>query len=111
MENKIEIKFLKENTTIDIDIQQPDLAGLVRKIIAKHLDVSMENMKMSSTNEQFDTDEFSKLLIEVHEEYRCEIDSFFENIEREIRTYYNDEELSKHIISRIKNIYVEENNS
>ena len=37
-----------------------------------------------------------------------EIDKFYENIDKEIRTYYEDEELSKHIIEKIKEIYATE---
>ena len=35
-------------------------------------------------------------------------DKFYENIENEICTYYKDEDLSKHIINKIKEIYSEE---
>lgn len=37
-----------------------------------------------------------------------EIDKFYENINKEITTYYNDEELSKHIVEKIKNLYSKE---
>ena len=42
------------------------------------------------------------MLIEVHEEFNKEIDTFFENIQGEINTYYSDEELSMEIIKHIK---------
>ena len=48
------------------------------------------------------------MLIEVHQDFCEEIDKFYENIDKEIRTYYEDEELSKHIIEKIKEIYATE---
>lgn len=104
MENKIEILFKKENKTIVLDIKQPDLAHMVHTIIAEHLDVSKDNLVISSNEDNFDKEEFLDLLIEVHGEFCVEINKFYENIENEISTYYNDEELSETIINKIKNI-------
>ena len=104
MENKIEILFKKENKTIALDIKQPDLAHMVHTIIAEHLDVSKDNLVISSNEDNFDKEEFLDLLIEVHGEFCVEINKFYENIENEISTYYNDEELSETIINKIKNI-------
>lgn len=108
MENKISVLFVNENINIQIDIQQPDLANLVRRIIGEHLLVSRENIEISTENDRFDKEEFLELLIEVHEDFGEEIDKFYENIDKEICTYYKDEELSKHIIEKIKDIYSEE---
>lgn len=110
MENRINILFIKEDINIAIDIQQPDLSNLIHKIIGEHLSVSRENIKISTENENFDKEEFLDLLIEVHGEFCDEIDKFYENINKEIITYYRDEELSKHIIEKIKEIYTEEIN-
>ena len=110
MENRINILFIKEDINIAIDIQQPDLSNLIHKIIGEHLSVSRENIKISTENENFDKEEFLDLLIEVHGEFYDEIDKFYENINKEIITYYEDEELSKHIIEKIKEIYTEEIN-
>lgn len=108
MENKINVLFVKENINIQIDIQQPDLANLVHRIIGEHLLVSRENIEILTENDRFDKEEFLELLIEVHEDFCEEIDKFYENIDKEICTYYKDEELSKHIIEKIKDIYSEE---
>lgn len=108
MENKINILFVKENINIQIDIQQPDLANLIHKIVAEHLLVSKENIEIFSDNSSFDKEEFLELLIEVHEDFCEEIDMFYENIDKEICTYYKDEELSKHIIEKIQDLYSEE---
>ncbi len=108
MENKIKIVFRKEEIEIELDINQPDLANLVHRIIAEHLQVSKENIDMKSDNNNFDKEEFLELLIEVNDDFIEEIDKFYENIEQEIVTYYNDEELSEHIIDKIKNLYSKE---
>lgn len=56
---------------------------------------------MPDTNvEGFDSEEFKEILITVHEEFKGELDLFFENIKKDITTYYDDE-LSAEIISRI----------
>lgn len=105
MENKINILFIKENINIQINIQQPDLANLIHKIVAEHLLVSKENIEIFTEHSSFDKEEFLELLIEVHEDFCEEIDKFYENIDKEICTYYKDEELSKHIIEKFK-IYI-----
>lgn len=108
MENKVFINFKEEDVNIEINIQQPDLADLVHRIIAEHLMVTKDNVEVSSDVENFDKEEFLELLIEVHSDFCEEIDKFYENIENEICTYYKDEDLSKHIINKIKEIYSEE---
>lgn len=110
MENKINILFKKEDISIEIGIQQPDLANLVHRIVAEHLLVSKDNIEIFTDESNFDKEEFLELLIEVHEDFCEEIDKFYENIDKEICTYYKDEELSKHIIEKIKDIYSEEMN-
>lgn len=110
MENKVILNFKKEDVNIEINIQQPDLANLVHRIIAEHLTVTKDNVEISSDEENFDKEEFLELLIEVHSDFCKVIDKFYENIDNEICTYYKDEELSKHIIGKIKEIYSEEIN-
>jgi hypothetical protein len=60
-------------------------------------------IEISSDENNFDKQEFLELLIEVHEDFCEEIDKFYENINK-------DEDLSKHIIEKIKGIYLEEMN-
>lgn len=102
MENKIKIIFAQEKKEIVIDIEQPDLANLIHRIVSEHLDVSKDNLSIETDNNEFDKEEFKELLIEVHDEFCNEIDLFYENIQSEIKTYYDDEELSKIVIERIK---------
>ena len=102
MENKLVVKFIGEDKEVDLDIDQPDLANLIHLIVAEHLLVTKDNVEISTENTEFDKEEFLNMLIEVHEEFNKEIDTFFENIQNEINTYYSDEELSMEIIKRIK---------
>lgn len=101
MENNIKINFIKENTDILLNIEQPDLTNLIKNIISKHLEVTKENIKVDA-DDTFDIDEFINLILSVHEEFREEIDKFYENINREITTYYEDDVLAKHIIEELK---------
>lgn len=102
MENKLVIKFIGEGKEVDLDIDQPDLANLIHMVVAEHLSVTEDNVEIITENIEFDKEEFLNMLIEVHEEFNKEIDTFFENIQSEINTYYSDEELSLEIIKRIK---------
>lgn len=102
MENDLNIKFVKEDINIVINILQPDLAKLIHKIVEENLCVSKENIEISAENSEFDKDEFLDILINVHDEFVREIDKFYQNIEKDIKTYYSDEELSEIIIQNIK---------
>lgn len=102
MENDLNIRFIKEDTNILINILQPDLAKLIHKIVAENLYVSKENIEISTENANFDKDDFLEILINVHEEFEEEIEKFYKNIEKDIKTYYSDEELSEIIIQKVK---------
>ena len=101
MENDLNIRFIKENINITINILQPDLAKLIHEIVAENLHVSKENIEISTENSDFDKDDFLEILINVHEEFVEEIEKFYRNIEKDIKTYYSDEELSEIIIQKI----------
>ena len=103
MENKINIHFNQENTDVELDFEQPDLSLFVKKVLSEHLNVTNSNIIITSTVESFDTKEFAEILVAVHEEFEEELNLFFENIEKDVSTYYDDN-LSKEIISRIKEI-------
>lgn len=107
MENNLEIFFIKENETITINIEQPDLSGLIHKIVAKNLCVTRENVEIKTENDNFDKEEFLSILVEVHEEFSKEIELFYSNIQKEIKTYYKHDELSEAVISYIKGLYEE----
>ncbi len=103
MGNKISIMFLAENEKYIINVEEPDLAGLVNIIIEKHLDVSMDNIEIKKDEDcSFDTDEFKQLLVNVYSEFCEEVDKFFYNITQEIKTYYDDDALSLRIIEELK---------
>lgn len=102
MENDLCIKFKEEDRNIIINILQPDLAYLIHEIVANHLKVTKENIEINTENIEFDKDEFLDILISVHEEFVQEINNFYNNIQRDIKTYYADEELSKMIIQKLK---------
>lgn len=104
MENDLCIKFKEENVDITINILQPDLASLIHQIVANDLKVTKENIEISTENVEFDKEEFLEILINVHEEFAQEIEKFYNNIQRDIKTYYSDEELSKMIIQKLKDI-------
>lgn len=102
MENNLNIKFKQENLDINISILQPDLAKLIHEIVANNLCVTKENVEISTENSEFDKEEFLEILVNVHEEFVQEIEKFYENIQKDIKTYYSDEELSEIIINRLK---------
>ena len=102
MENNLNIKFKQENLDINISILQPDLAKLIHEIVANNLCVTKENVEISTENLGFDKEEFLEILVHVHEEFVQEIEKFYENIQKDIKTYYSDEELSEIIINRLK---------
>lgn len=102
MENNLNIKFKQENLDINISILQPDLAKLIHEIVANNLCVTKENIEISTENLEFDKEEFLEILVSVHEEFVQEIEKFYDNIKKDIKTYYSDEELSAKIINRLK---------
>lgn len=102
MENELRIKFKQENFDITINILQPDLAKLVHGIVANNLNVTKENIDISTENLEFDKEEFLEILISVHEEFVNEIEKFYCNIQKDIKTYYSNEELSEMIIQELK---------
>ena len=103
MENDLCIRFKEENIDVSINILQPDLAKLIHEIVENNLKVTKENIEISTENSEFDKEEFLEILINVHEEFVQEIDKFYSNIQKDIKTYYSDEELSKMIIQKLKN--------
>lgn len=102
MENDLIIKFKQENLDISINILQPDLANLIHEIVANNLSVTKENVEISTENSEFDKEEFLEILVNVHEEFVQEIEKFYSNIQKDIKTYYSDEELSEMIINKLK---------
>lgn len=102
MENDLNIKFKQENLDININILQPDLAKLIHEIVANNLNVTKENVEISTENLEFDKEEFLEILINVHEEFVQEIEKFYGNIQNDIKTYYSNEELSEMIINKLK---------
>lgn len=103
MGNELIIRFKEENREIVVNILQPDLAQLIHAIVAEHLDVSKENIEINTANNEFDKEEFLDILISVHEEFSQEIDIFYDNIKKDINTYYSYEDLGSFIIDKIKN--------
>lgn len=101
MENKIIIHFEKEGIDIELDIDNPDFAQLIHKVIADNLDLTKENVQISTGVGNFDTEELLDILVSVHEEFCEEIEKFYANIKEDIKTYYEDEELGEEIIRRI----------
>lgn len=102
MENKVNILFEKENEEIELDISNPDLANLVHIIVSEQLEVTRENLKLTTNVENFDTTEFLDILVSVHNEFQEEIEKFYNNIKTDIKTYYDDETIGEEIIRRIK---------
>jgi hypothetical protein len=102
MENDLIIRFEKEDRKIVVNISQPDLAQLIHVIVAERLNVSKENIEISTENGEFDKEEFQEILISVHEEFSQEIEKFYDNIQRDIKTYYSYEDLGDIIIQKLK---------
>ena len=102
MENRIVVKFRNEDIELTIDYDEPDFTFFIQTVIRNHLNVSAENISIECNIDDFDCNEFKEILIEVHNEFKGEIDQFFQNIRSEIRTYYDSESLSEYIIDYIK---------
>lgn len=102
MENRIVVKFHNEDIELTIDYDEPDFTFFIQTVIRNHLNVSAENINIECNIDDFDCNEFKEILIEVHNEFKGEIDQFFQNIRSEIRTYYDSESLSEYIIDYIK---------
>jgi hypothetical protein len=102
MENDLIIRFEKEDREIVVNISQPDLAQLIHAIVAERLNVSKENIEISTENGEFDKEEFQEILISVHEEFSQEIENFYDNIQKDIKTYYSYEDLGNIIIQKLK---------
>jgi len=102
MENNLNIKFKQEDFDVIINILQPDLAKLIHEIVSKNLKVTKENIEMTTENVEFDKEEFLEILIGVHEEFIREIEEFYSNIQKDIKTYYSNDELSEIIIQKLK---------
>ena len=101
MENNIHLRFKNEDYDFDLYYDQPNLTELVRCIISKPLSVSKENLTITSSVDGFDCEEFLDILIEVNDEFKDELQQFYSNIQKEIKTYYDDDELARAIIARI----------
>ena len=111
MENKLNITFKNEKIDIELDIANPDLAELIHRIVAENLDMTKENVEITTEVEEFDTDELLDIMVTVHEEFCKEIDIFYKNIKNDITTYYDDEVLGEEIIRRIQKDISKENDS
>lgn len=102
MENKLIIIFKKEQKEIELDITNPDFANLIHMIVAEKLEMTKENVEISTDAENFDVDELLDILVCVHGEFCEEIETFYSNIKKDMSTYYDDEALGEKIIQRIK---------
>lgn len=102
MDNKIKIIFKKEEREIDLDITNPDLAMLVHAVITEQLEMTKENVDITTKIDNFDTEELLDIFVCAHEEFCDEIEKFYTNIKKEVKTYYDDDELSEVIINKIR---------
>lgn len=105
--NILEFKFIKENSSLKIDLNSPNFSDFVRQIISENLEVSDENIELEFDKENIDVDieQIKKIIIEIHSKYESEIKQFYSNIKEDIKTYYDDnEKISKAIISEIETL-------
>lgn len=109
MENKLKILFKNEKIDMELDIANPDLAELIHRIVEEKLDMTKENVEITTEVEGFDADELLDIMVNVHEEFCEEIETFYRNIKNDITTYYDDEVLGEEIIRRIKEDMSKEN--
>lgn len=96
MENNIVIfTFLEENEQLSLDLDSPNFSEFVKRIINKNYKVSNDNILVSLSNsdeKNIDTEVLKEIVIEIHKDYNDDLKTFYENIESEISTYYDDED-------------------
>ena len=96
MESNIAVfSFIKENKQIKLDLDAPNFSEFVKKIIINNYEVSNDNISVElekSDNESIDLETLKSIVIEVHQNYFKEINKFYENIDKELQTYYSDDD-------------------
>lgn len=99
--NKAIFSFMKEDKKFELNLDSPNFSEFVKNIILNNYEVTDENIKVElekNDDNKIDIDELKSIVIEIHKEYFDEIGKFYENIKKEIKTYYSDdEELIKYI--------------
>lgn len=100
MESNIAIfSFIKENQQLELELDAPNFSEFVKKIIINNYEVSDDNISVElkkSDNENIDLETLKSIVIEVHQGYSEEIKQFYENVDKELQTYYfDDDELIK----------------
>lgn len=109
MESNIVIfSFAKENKCIELELDAPNFSEFVKKIIIGNYEVSDDNISVvfkGPDNKNIDIETLKSIVIEVHQSYFEELNKFYENINKELMTYYSDdEELIKTIEEYIQTI-------
>ena len=94
MESNIAIfSFIKENQQLELELDAPNFSEFVKKIIINNYEVSDDNISVElkkSDNENIDLETLKSIVIEVHQGYSEEINQFYENVDKELQTYYFD---------------------
>lgn len=91
--NIVKFVFLKEKKEFCCPLNSFDFSKLVKIIIENNLEVTKENVFLDTEHVSDDVDAsiLKEMLIEVYEQYKDEINKFYNNIKEEITTYYQDE--------------------
>ena len=107
-ENNVAVfKFNKENKILELNLDVPNFSEFVNQIVINNYDASEDNLEVtlkSNKADGIDVNELKNIVIEIHKQYLDEISMFYNNINKEIKTYYSDD---TELIYEIKK-YIEE---
>ena len=88
--------FVKEKQEISLNLDSPNFSEFVKEILENNYDISEENITVScDDNSEIDTEALKTMLINIHDDYKEELETFFTNITNDISTYADESGISE----------------